>query len=206
MDKLSDMIADDYVPLTFDQWKLKYRPTPAPSPTKASQTSKRTRSSRRRQLDPDEKLSLVKLALEYADILRYEHDPRAYDIAVTLAFEKKHGSGFRSVRSELLDMEKTWRSGPGHGYSYDLSFAIMQWSKIVDLERARKAEEMAERRIEREILGWDRDAVATQQDRKPEKTTSKLVYVYIAGSLLLLVWSILDSNRVDNKPVLLLNG
>ena len=101
----------------------------------------------------------MKLALEYADILRYEHDPRAHDIAVTLAFEKKHGSGFRSVRSELLGMEKTWRSGPGHGYSYDLSFAIMQWSKIVDLERARKAEEMAERRIEREILGWDRDAV-----------------------------------------------
>lgn len=193
-------MTDSSEPLTLCEWGQKFKSYPAPVPTEAPQArSKQNRPSSRRQPDPDEQLSLVQLALEYAHILRFDHDPRAHEIAVSQAFEEKHGEGFKSVRSMLLDMEKTWRSGPGHGYSYGLSLAITEWSNIVDLERARKAEELAERRIEREILGWDRDPVASGQDRQPEKkATPKLYHVCAAGFLLFMVWSILASKRVDN--------
>jgi hypothetical protein len=183
---------DEYVPLTFAQWKLKYRPTPAPE---ASQTSKRTRSSRRHQLSPDEELSLVKLALEWKHILRFADDQKEVDTAVALAFEDKHGWPFRAVRSKLLDMERKWRSGTRHGFSYDLCLAIMEWSKMMDVEREAKAQELIERRIEREILGWDRDSRTSLRDppvvEKADVATSKLRHVCVAFVLLwYVIWMI----------------
>jgi hypothetical protein len=71
----------------------------------------RTRSSRPRQLDPDEQLSLIKLALKWADIWWQCQDQKV----VALAFEEKHDWRLKSVRSELLDLEMKWRSGKALG-------------------------------------------------------------------------------------------
>jgi hypothetical protein len=195
-------MADSSTPLTLTEWHRKFTAKHTPTPPEAGQTSKRSCS---RQLDPDEQLSLVKLALEYADILRCEHDARAHETAVTLAFKEQHGWGLKSVRSELFDLEKKWRSDIATGFSYDLSVAIMEWSEIVDLERARKAEELAERRIEREMLGWDRDAVASQHDQPlelPKVVTFTLKRVYIVGMIIAYAWMIIHfcSRNVDTEP------
>jgi hypothetical protein len=82
----------------------------------------------------------------------------------------------------------------------------------MDLNRARKAEEMAERRIEREILDWDRDAmewiVQPPQVQPPQATTFTWKRVYIAGMLLVYGWMtvVLCTRSGDTKPVKLLNG
>ena len=138
----SDDFEEPHVPLlSFEEWRRNYRPHPKPTPTSASsQSSKR---SGRRQLDPYEQLSLVNLARQQDMNLHYGYDQKALDIAVAHDFEEKHGWRLKSVRSELLDLERKWRAGTGHGFSTHLSEAIRRWSNEMDLNRARKAEEMA---------------------------------------------------------------
>lgn len=201
----SDDYEEPYVTLSFGEWRRNYRPNPKPTP---AQFSKQTG---RRLLDPYEQLSLVNLALQQDRNIRHEYDQKAVYVATAHDFEEKHGWRLKSVRSELLDLERKWRSGTGHGFSTHLTCAISRWSREMDLHRARKAEEMAERRIEREILGWDRDAMVrwkVQPVQPPQAATFTWKRAYIAGFLLAYGWMIivLCTRSGDTKPVKLLNG
>jgi len=190
--KTNDSDSDgSYVPLSFDDWFRNWDRTLTPTRTSASQASKRTRSSRRRQLDPDEQLYLIELALKWADIWWQCQDQKVVETAVALAFEEKHDWRLKSVRSELLDLEMKWRSGESTGFSAQLSRDMLQWLKTLD----------AQREIERDMLSGN-------QDHPPEAATFTWKRVCIAGMLLLLGWMILDfcCCSCNTKPTYPLNG
>ena len=61
-----------------------------------------------RRLTPDEETSLVKIAVQHADV-RKQSSVRAFCTEVRHSFEVTHGWQYKSVGRKLLDLEVEWR-------------------------------------------------------------------------------------------------
>jgi hypothetical protein len=101
-----------------------------------------------RRLTQDEETSLVKIAVQHADI-RKQVSVRAFCVEVKNSFEAVHRWQYKSVGRKLLDLESEWRetfkrraSGTGseNEGNNDLSQAMQAWLEIVDEEKRTKKE------------------------------------------------------------------
>jgi hypothetical protein len=150
-----------------------------------SQSQSQSRDYRR--LTRDEETSLVKIAVQHADI-RKQVSVRSFCVEVKNSFEAVHRWQYKSVGRKLLDLESEWReifkrraSGTGseNEGNDDLSQAMQAWLEIVDEEKRTKKERKDVREVAR-IESLEADvwrANLTQRLRNKTKEVNALEVV-----------------------------